>query len=109
MARILLLKADARLPRRDVSGLFRFGLAEGSVHLVFLDTGRRIAGLTQILFFGSVTQHTGVSYLGLLVRNRKDGLVCHEDSPCENATTLPLCPTTTLAPSDPVGSGSETT
>ena len=101
-------KADPESSRRDASGFFRFRFAESRLDLVRFYAGRGIAGLIQILFFGSVTHHSGVGYLGRFVRRLDDWLTCQENLPA-NATTLPLCPTITLAASEHSKSGSETT
>src|SRR6201998_769026 len=59
----------AAIVGRGVSGFLRpFG--EGRVHFIFLDAVRRISRLTEILFFGAITHHTGVRrrwlFLGVL-------------------------------------------
>jgi hypothetical protein len=95
--------------RRDISGFFWFRFTESRLDLLRFYAGRRIAGLIQIPFFGSVTHHSGVGYLGRFVRRLGVWLICHANLPAQNATTLPLCPMMTLAASEHSKSGSETT
>jgi hypothetical protein len=71
--------------RRDISGLIRFRFTESRLDLMRFYAGRGIAGLTQILFFGSVTHHCGVGYLDLLFWDFRDWLVGHDKSPCAKA------------------------
>jgi hypothetical protein len=95
--------------RRDISGFFWFRFTESRLDLLRFYAGKRIAGLIQIPFFGSVTHHSGVGYLGRFVRRLGVWLICHANLPAQNATTLPLCPMITLAASEHSKSGSETT
>ncbi len=57
--------------------LLLFVLGEGRVYLIFLDAGGRIAGLTEILFFGAVAHHAGMRRGGLLVAVFGIGLAGH--------------------------------
>jgi len=101
-------KADPESSRRDASGFFRFRFAESRLDLVRFYAGRRIAGLIQVLFFGSITHHSGMIYLGLLFWDFRDWLVGHAKPPCAKQR-VNLCPTITVARCDQARSGSEST
>src|ERR1700761_998178 len=63
-----------------MSRLFLAALAEGGIDFVFLDAGRGIAGLAEILLFGAVAHHAGmlVGGLAILMRGLGIGLVAHD-------------------------------
>ena len=49
---------------RYFSCLLLGALGEGSVHFIFLDTGRGISGLTKVLLLGTVAHHAGMRLAG---------------------------------------------
>src|ERR1700680_438055 len=69
----------------ETSGLFAGLLSEGGINLVLLDARRRIAALTEILLFGAVTHHSGVSNARLLLAVLRCGFVRHMNAPCAGA------------------------
>jgi hypothetical protein len=61
-------------------------LAEGGIHLILFDTGRRVTTLIEILLFGAVAHHAGMGNVSCLIgvlRNR--GLIRHIK--CSSTTT----------------------
>ena len=53
-------------------------LYKGVVHLVLLDTRRRVAALVKILLFGAIAHHAGMGNVGLLLGIRRNcGFIRH--------------------------------
>jgi hypothetical protein len=67
-----------RSQNEEISLLLGALLAEGGIHLILFDTGRRVTALIEILLFSAVAHHAGmgnVSFLIGVLRNR--GLIRH--------------------------------
>jgi hypothetical protein len=53
-------------------------LAEGGIHLILFDTGRRVTALIEILLFGAVAHHAGMGNISFLIGVlRSRGLIRH--------------------------------
>jgi len=60
-----------------MSGLLRHRFAKGGIHIILLDACLQIAALAQILLFGAIAHHPGVSNARLLFGALRRRFICH--------------------------------
>jgi hypothetical protein len=67
-----------RSQNEEISLLLGALLAEGGIHLILFDTGRRVTALIEILLFSAIAHHAGMGNVSFLIGVlRNGGLIRH--------------------------------
>src|SRR5438132_13161540 len=67
-----------RSQNEEISLLLGALLAEGGIHLILFDTGRRVTALVEILLFGAIAHHAGMGNVSFLIGVRRNrGFIRH--------------------------------